>query len=164
MVSNGLYDINCEEGSHSNSLSYFSHVSLSFFATLYLQNAKKEHVKVFVARYFFQKNTPFYCLFSQIHVSHILPCLTYMYFHFHANVYCPPTKLREGNVFICVCLLTRGSPCDHYHMMHWTSLCRHTWLHSPTWTSDMGSSLCYWHLVAITGDLFKVVHLKFEDP
>ena len=71
MVSNGLYDINCEEGIHSNSLSYFSHVSLSFFATLYLQNAKKEHVKVFVARYFFQKNTPFNCLFSQIHVSHI---------------------------------------------------------------------------------------------
>ena len=63
-------------------------------------------------------------------------------------------------------------------MMHWTSLYRppvpwQPWHKSfPPWTSDMGPSgpalppldiwhgPPWWHLVAITGDLFKVVHLR----
>ena len=44
-------------------------------------------------------------------------------FSVHVN-YRPPTKLREGNILIQVCLSTgrEGSPCGHYQwcMMHWT--------------------------------------------
>ena len=124
MVSNGLYDINCEEGSHSNSLSYFSHVSLSFLATLYLQNAKKEHVKVFVAWYIFKSTLPTVCFRKYKFVSHILQ----FNFHFHANVllpfYHPPTKLWNGNVFTRVCLSTRG-PNVTLPTMHCT------WLYRP---------------------------------
>ena len=36
------------------------------------------------------------------------------------TVWHPPTKLQEGNVFICVCLST-GVPMRPLPMMHWTS-------------------------------------------
>ena len=52
----------------------------------------------------------------------LYPTIIYCYFKndnqtcdFQNGGYCPPTKLREGNVFSRVCLSTRkGVPCDHY--------------------------------------------------
>ena len=35
----------------------------------------------------------------------------------------------------------------------------------PAWILDMGPNPpCYWHLVIITGDLFKLVHLRTTPP
>ena len=72
--------------------------------------------------------------------------------------YRPQTKLWEGHIFTCVRLwfCSGGSPCDHYTWCIWT------WKPPPI--PDMGSNLCYWHLVVITGDLFKLVHLKTYLP
>ena len=47
--------------------------------------------------------------------------------------YYPPTKLREGNAFIRVCL-SAGVPMWPLSLMHWTSLCR-----SYPFPPDMGS-------------------------
>ena len=71
-------------------------------------------------------------------------------------------KLREGNVFTSVCLHLvggRGSPCDHYP---W---CIVTWVPLTPPIADMPPDTrhgiyplpCDWHLVVITGNLFKCV-------
>ena len=71
--------------------------------------------------------------------------------HYH-----PQTKLREGNVFICVCLiLFKGKfPCDHYP---WC-IGPHSTVHPPhirplTHPQE-------WHFMANRGVLFKLVYLR----
>ena len=100
---------------------------------------------------------------------------------YYLHIYHPPTELREGNVFSCVSVIwsvhRSGVPMWPLPMMPWTSLYRA----SSSQTSDLGPSCpqyldirpgnptspslcCYWHLVAITGDLFKHVHLRNPLP
>ena len=60
--------------------------------------------------------------------------------------YRPPTKLWEGNYFTGVCLsFCSKVPVWPLLMMHWTLLC-------SAWPP------CWWHLVVIARDLFKIVH------
>ena len=76
-----------------------------------------------------------------------------------------PTEFREGNVFSCVCLsfcLSTMGPCVTitYDTLYLT-------VH-PHPISDLGPHLvlspCYWHLVANTVDLFKLVDLRIPPP
>ena len=101
---------------------------------------------------------------------------------YYLHIYHPPTELWEGNVFSCMCLSSGLSPRANVPMwplpmMPWTSLYRA----SSSQTSDLGptcpqfldirpgnpsipSLCCYWHLVAIIGDLFKHVRLRKPLP
>ena len=73
-------------------------------------------------------------------------------------------KLWEGSVFRHTCL----PPYDYYPWCiepHCTSLATP----APPQTWDIGPPCpqfwhnpCYWHLVAITGNLFKLVHLRIQ--
>ena len=96
--------------------------------------------------------------------------------------------MREGNVFTFVCPFTEWVPVWPLPMIHWISLYRISWLYPTppqlqTWglpnpslqTSDIGTlSLSpqtwdmgppyQWHLLAITGDLFKPVYLTTSPP
>ena len=74
--------------------------------------------------------------------------------------YHPPTKLWEGNVYTGVCqsFCSAGIPMWPLFMMHWTSLYRPP---SLTLTPDIRPSPTQLvTLVTITGDLFKLVHLR----
>ena len=101
---------------------------------------------------------------------------------YYLHIYHPPTELWEGNVFSCMCLSSGLSPRANVSMwplpmMPWTSL----YGASSSQTSDLGptcpqfldirpgnpsspSLCCYWHLVAIIGDLFKHVRLRKSLP
>ena len=76
--------------------------------------------------------------------------------------YSPQTKLRKGNIFTAVCHSVREmciGPWVSTHYQTWdlpptTDI---WWLSLETW--DLPSP-CYWHLVVITGYLFKLVHLR----
>ena len=81
------------------------------------------------------------------------------------NNYRLPTKFQEGNVFSRVCphvtithdalhLTAQGPPAQA--QFPWTSDLRH--LPPP------GPAPCWWHLVVITGDLFKLVHSRTSPP
>ena len=93
------------------------------------------------------------------------------------NYYHPQTKFGEGNVFTCVCLSTGGSG----YPGHWIGrMVGYPLLTFPqTWDLDTYSPLSghgtwipyplrhgtwisysYWHLVAITGHLFKLILLS----
>ena len=73
------------------------------------------------------------------------------------------TSLGEGNVFTVVCLLFcwRG-PMWPLPMIHWDGYPTHPcYSHLVVTFGDMRPTHCSWHLVAITGDLLKLV--SFED-
>ena len=101
----------------------------------------------------------------------------------HLKLYFPPTNLREGNVFshVCPSFCSQEGSLWPLPMMHWTSLYRspgpslgpkalphETSLErnpiqpqsplgmGPHWTGTP----CKWYMVAITLDLFKLVHLS----
>ena len=84
--------------------------------------------------------------------------------------YRPPTKLWEGNVFICVCpsvnlSVHRRSPCDHYLWCigpYCTGLHPQPW---PLWTSDLGPQASVPLLVTSGGHHWRpVLTCSFEDP
>ena len=67
--------------------------------------------------------------------------------------YRPPTKSREGDVFIRICVSMGGwLPCDHSSMMHWTTLYRGPSRHGTSGTPQpcaplVTSSGHQWRLV-----------------
>ena len=79
------------------------------------------------------------------------------------------TKLQEGNVFTDVCLFT-GWGCKYipYIMGYvtWPPTSDQGTYPSPLdiGSRDLPSGPCYWHLVVITGDLYKLVLLKTSPP
>ena len=82
--------------------------------------------------------------------------------------YRPPTKLWEGNVFICVCPSVNLSVHRRSHVtITYDALDLTVQGSTPspgpfghqTW-DPKPQSPCLWHLVVITGDLFWLVHLR----
>ena len=94
--------------------------------------------------------------------------LLYLQYLFYHTMFVPKlpsyqTKLQEGNVFTAVCLFT-GGPMWPLPIMHWTSLYKApdmgpTPLGHQTWGLTVPPH-CYWHLMIITEDLFKLVHVS----
>ena len=75
--------------------------------------------------------------------------LSFLYFHR------PPTKLWEGNVFNRVRLSVHRGGGPHVTIIH-----KALNLTDPHPYPDIRHGTCWWHLVAITGDLFKLVHFR----
>ena len=85
------------------------------------------------------------------------------------HFYRPPKKLWEGNDFTCVCLFMVGYTCDHYTWCIGPHCTAPSPGHSPwhqTWNLPCPPITfgLQWHPVVITGDLFKLVHLKTSSP
>ena len=85
------------------------------------------------------------------------------------EIYRKPMKLREGNVFsrICVSVHRRGTM-SPLSMIHWASQYRdspptHTQDMGPRYTASLPRLIPYQiHMVAKTGNLFKLVHLSTQ--
>ena len=75
------------------------------------------------------------------------------------NFYRTQTKLWEGNVFTGVCLSTGGSH-GALDLMVPTPPTFDLGTYPSPWIPNMGPTHCYWHLMVITEDLFKLVHLR----
>ena len=92
---------------------------------------------------------------------------------FFSNIYHPPTKLREGNVFTEVCLSfwSGGRPMWPLPMMHWTSLYRAPWprahiphtphprhetslYRDPVWPQSPGHGHIWWPSLETCSKLF----------
>ena len=82
----------------------------------------------------------------------------------------PPMKLREGNVFMRVCLSTGGVPYDHYPWyigLQYTGPPAPPSTHGtlPTWEILLQPpASCQWYLVANTTDQFKLVQFRAPPP
>ena len=112
--------------------------------------------------------------------SYLCSCKYISLYSEAVRLYRPQTKLREGNVFTGICLFT-GVPSDHYpccigphSTYHLSPSPGHGYLLSPllvtsgdhyppslplSWTWVLIAP-CYWHLVVITRDMFKLVYLR----
>ena len=75
------------------------------------------------------------------------------------SCYYPTTELWKGNVFSHVCLLVCQSTGGGGSHVISTNDALDLIVQSWPWPSRHGTP-CWWHLVAITGDLFKLVHLR----
>ena len=76
--------------------------------------------------------------------------------YWSVNIYRPPTKLWKGNVFSLVCLsdcLSTGGGSN-------VTITRKTLDHTMFIS---GHAPCWWHLVAKTRDLFKLIHLRIPS-
>ena len=97
-------------------------------------------------------------------------CSQRLQFMKNMYVYRPPMKLREGNVFMRVCLSTGGVPYDHYPWyigLQYTGPPAPPSTHGtlPTWEILLQPPASYqWHLVANTTDQFKLVQFRAPPP
>ena len=112
------------------------------------------------------KQTPVKTTFPQVLLQTVITTTITENFRFEwtlsVHSYRPPTKLREGNVFTGVCHYVGDILCPMSGTSGdvWGGGWEHrTWdkhPNPPTWDTNP----CYWHLVVITGNLFKLVHLR----